>query len=89
MRKRDCLYLHALCVLVRREVEDRGDLPGDVFEQYEDLDVGPSEIHRPKADHRRALLELLDALAEAVEGGDDAVSPLRTGTEVGGDRGRR
>jgi hypothetical protein len=81
MRKRDCLYVHALCVLVRRELDRRGDLPEGAFERYERLGVRPTAVHRPKAEHERATFELLDALTDAVDGpGDRPRESSSTGT---------
>lgn len=88
MRKRDCLYLHALCVLVRRELEEEATLPEGEFERYEALGVGPSDIHKPKSDHQRALVELLDALERVVDGGvADGSARLRSRADGGPDRG--
>jgi len=83
MRKRDCLYLHALCVLLRREAESRRDLGSDAFESYDRLEVGPAEIHRPKADHREAVTELLETMSTAL-GGDDT-GPVQVELDDGTD----
>lgn len=79
MRKRDCLYVHALCVLVRRELECRGDLPAETFENYEQLDVRPTAVHQPKTEHKRATFELLDELTDAVDGCTGSVERAAAG----------
>jgi len=77
MRKRDCLYLHALCALLREEVEKRREFDADAFESYERLEVSPAELHRPKTDHREAVTELLDTMSTALGGRDERV-PVQT-----------
>jgi len=72
MRKRDCLYLHALCVLLRRELEERREFGAAAFESYEDLDIGPAEIHRSKSEHREAVSALLGAIDRALDAGEGA-----------------
>lgn len=71
MRKRESLYLHALCVLLREEVEQRCDPPEGAFEAYDDLAVRPTAVHRSKSAHERALFELLPALTEVVYADDE------------------
>jgi len=68
MRKRDCLYLHALCALLRLELEGRREFADDAFESYERLDISPTEIHRSKSDHREATRALLAVLDSALDG---------------------
>jgi len=76
MRKRESLYLHALCVLLREAVERRRDPPADAFESYDHLDVQPTAVHRTKSAHERAVFALLDDLTAAVETGDAAALPV-------------
>jgi len=64
MRKRESLYLHALLALVREEFERNCDLETDGFEDYEELDVAPTGVHRSKDAHERAVFALAPALSE-------------------------
>jgi len=86
MRKRDCLYLHALCVLLRRELEERREYDPDAFDRYDGFAVGPTEIHHSKTHHREAVTELLDALSDPLESqGEEPTLQVNTGDGPSGD----
>lgn len=70
MRKQELVHLHALCALVRCDVEARPDVPSDVSSTYDEADVSPAAIYRGKRAHRRAVLTLSDDLASAVADAD-------------------
>jgi len=72
MRKRESIHLHALFALVRREFEER-DMATGTFDEYDELSVRPTAVHRSKTAHERALFalsaELSAAAASATDGG--------------------
>lgn len=67
MRKRELVHFHALLDRVRWFVGERGDLPDDTLDEYEDLDVAPTAVYRSKQAHEDAVLTLTESLAAAVE----------------------
>lgn len=77
MRKRESLYLHALLALVRREFEYDHDLSAGAFDAYDELDVCPTDIHRSKDAHERAVSALAPRLRDlAEEATDESERPL-------------
>lgn len=66
MKKRELIYLHSLLVEVRRDLEARGDLPAEAFDDYEALGVGATSVHRTKGEHREAVVCLLEGLTAAL-----------------------
>jgi hypothetical protein len=83
MRKQELIHLHALCLLLRERLEDRAAIPPETVASYDDSHLGPTAVHRRKAEHKDAVLALLDGLATAVSETD------RTPDEERGDHPRR
>ncbi len=40
------------------------EIDDETFEEYESLGVSPTQVHRPKGDHREAVLTLSSQLAD-------------------------
>jgi hypothetical protein len=66
MRKQECIHLHALLVEVAREMEERPHGTPVDLTTYRTLGVNPSSVHRSKADHERAILELARAIERSI-----------------------
>jgi hypothetical protein len=62
MRKHELVYLHALLLLIRRELSSRADSDSAAFDQYDDLNVRAQMVHTRKEQHRKAIRELLRAI---------------------------
>lgn len=82
MRKRESLYMHALLALVREEFEEAHDLSTSDSGAYDEMDVRPTAVHRPKETHRRAVFALSDELSARAASATDGSE--RTGVERGG-----
>ena len=72
MHKDELLELHEQMVTIMEYFREREDVPDDVFEAYEMLDVDPSHVHKSKSEHKHAVFVLGNALAEAMS--DDEFS---------------
>jgi hypothetical protein len=80
MRKQGLVHLHALCTLLREYLEDREDLGTDTLDGSQST-ASPAAIHRPKAEHRRAVDALASRIATAVDpDGDGETADLHDGT---------
>jgi len=81
MRKQELIHLHALCLLLREQLEDRTAIRPGAVAGYDETRLGPTAVHRRKADHHEAVLALLDglttALAEADWDSDEERPPSR------------
>ncbi|MFB6310678.1 MAG: UPF0058 family protein [Salinirussus sp.] len=75
MRKRELVHLHVLGATLRREV----DPPSDITADYDEIDVAPTGIHDSKANHRRAVLALFDALGNTCRHRSVATDSLTKG----------
>ena len=84
MQKQALVHLHALCALLRADLESREEIPSGTFERYDELNVSPSAIYRRKDAHRRANRYLLRGLASAVESGR-TLEPETAATDGGTD----
>jgi hypothetical protein len=83
MRKQGLVHLHALCTLLREHVRNREDVESEALDGGSGT-ASPAAIHRPKADHRRAVDELATEVATAVDPDDGAAghADSRQGTET-------
>ena len=63
MRKQELVYVHGLLVCIRDFYEER---TGEAIhtEEYDDMGIRPTSIHRGKADQEAAVFALSAALAE-------------------------
>jgi hypothetical protein len=64
MHKEELIQLHELMSEVQEHFEDtEGE---DVFDEYGELDVGPSDIHQSKSEHKHAIFVLGQEMAESM-----------------------
>ncbi|WP_435332605.1 UPF0058 family protein [Haloarchaeobius sp. TZWWS8] len=66
MHKDELLELHEEMVTIMEYFEERDDIPDELFEQYHELDVDPSDVHKSKSEHKHAVFVLGNALASAM-----------------------
>jgi len=63
-RKQEMIHSHGLLAEIRKYFEQKGyelDL-----EEYEDLDMRPTSIHKSKTDHKEAVFALTEALSDPI-----------------------
>jgi hypothetical protein len=72
MHKDELLELHEELVVIKDYFQSREDVDDDRFQDYEELDVRPSHVHKSKSEHKHAVFVLGNALAEAMS--DDEFS---------------
>ncbi|MDZ7688135.1 MAG: UPF0058 family protein [Halobacteriales archaeon] len=64
MHKEELIQLHELMSEMQDYFEDKeGD---DVFEEYDELGVGPVDIHQSKSEHKHAIFVLGQEIAETM-----------------------
>lgn len=65
MRKQELIHMHALFV----EIADTLPFDGSAADvsDYRSLSVRPSSLHRPKDDHRRAVMALARGVSAELE----------------------
>ncbi len=63
MHKEELIKLHDLMSEVKDYFEDANDAE---FAGYEDLDVGPVDIHESKSEHKHAIFVLGQEMAESM-----------------------
>mgnify|MGYP002338717093 FL=1 len=64
MHKEELIQLHELMSEVQDYFEDaEGE---DVFDEYEELGVGPVDIHQSKSEHKHAIFVLGKEMAETM-----------------------
>lgn len=63
MKKQELIHLHGLLSEVRSQY-DRWEMDLDL-EEYEDLGVKPTSIHKSKTDHKAAVFALADGITGA------------------------
>lgn len=63
MHKEELIKLHDLMSEVKDYFEDANDTE---FDGYEDLDVGPVDIHESKSEHKHAIFVLGQEMAESM-----------------------
>ena len=66
MHKDELLELHEQMVIIMEYFRGHDDLPSDLFEPYEELAVGPDDVHKSKSEHKHAVFVLGNALANAL-----------------------
>ncbi|WP_435358203.1 UPF0058 family protein [Haloarchaeobius sp. DFWS5] len=66
MHKDELLELHEQMVMIMEYFASREDMPDDLFEQYNGLDVEPSDVHKSKSEHKHAVFVLGNSLASAM-----------------------
>lgn len=66
MHKDELLELHEQMVTIMEYFSDRPDVDPTLFDQYDQLDVGPNDIHKSKSEHKHAVFVLGNSLANAM-----------------------
>jgi len=72
MHKDELLELHEQMVIIMENFRDREDVEAGTFDEYDELDVDPSHVHKSKSEHKHAVFVLGNALANAMS--DDEFS---------------
>ncbi|WP_394353295.1 UPF0058 family protein [Haloterrigena gelatinilytica] len=67
MRKSEFIHLHALFVELRWYLGESGPVPVGAFTAYDEYNVGPTEIHRRKAQHHEAVSRLRSGVQRTIE----------------------
>jgi len=81
MRKQGLVHLHALCTLLREDIQNRDEFETGAFD-CENQTASPASIHRPKAQHRQAVHELTAEIAATVDpGGPGEAAEQTPGTD--------
>lgn len=55
MNKQSLVYVHGLLAQIRQNLQRHGDVPSDVYREYDEQNVSPMSIHRRKGAHREAI----------------------------------
>ncbi|WP_435349473.1 UPF0058 family protein [Haloarchaeobius sp. HRN-SO-5] len=66
MHKDELLELHEQMVTIMEFFEAETDARDEIFEQYHQLDVDPSDVHKSKSEHKHAVFVLGNALASVM-----------------------
>lgn len=66
MHKDELLELHEHLLAIRDYFIENEDVPAEIFDTYEELDVDPSHVHKSKSEHKHAVFVLGNALATAI-----------------------
>ncbi|HDM36969.1 MAG TPA: UPF0058 family protein [Candidatus Syntrophoarchaeum butanivorans] len=64
MHKEELIQLHMFLVQLKDYFEKQGMT--DSFNKYKELNISPLQIHRSKADHKRAIFTLSNEIASLV-----------------------
>ncbi|KPN30998.1 hypothetical protein SY89_01740 [Halolamina pelagica] len=66
MHKDELLELHEQMVIIMENFREREDVEPGTFDEYDELDVDPSHVHKSKSEHKHAVFVLGNALANAM-----------------------
>ncbi|MFW6449218.1 MAG: UPF0058 family protein [Halobacteriota archaeon] len=66
MHKDELLELHEQMVTIMEHFRDRADVDPTLFDQYEELEVTPQDVHKSKSEHKHAVFVLGNSLANAM-----------------------
>jgi hypothetical protein len=67
MRKKDHIHIHALLAEVTRHLIENDTMPVERLSAYDSLETRPTSIHRPKQNHREAIMLLGSAIEPCLE----------------------
>ncbi len=65
MHKNELIQLHTLLAQIKHHMEG-GEPDAPAFDEYEDVGVEPTHVHRSKSDHKRAIFTLGKELASTL-----------------------
>jgi hypothetical protein len=64
MKKQELIHLHGLLA----EVGEYCEVPrGETFQQYEEMGVRPTSIHKSKTDHKEAVFALAESITDELD----------------------
>ncbi|WP_311172754.1 UPF0058 family protein [Halobellus ordinarius] len=66
MHKEELLELHEQMVIIKDNFAAREEVDGSIFDEYEEIGVDPSHVHKSKSEHKHAVFVLGNALASAM-----------------------
>lgn len=66
MHKDELLELHEEMVLIMEYFQRQEGVQDGLFDEYEQLDVDPSHVHKSKSEHKHAVFVLGNKLAVAM-----------------------
>jgi hypothetical protein len=66
MHKDELLELHEQMVIIMEHFKEREHVDEELFDEYYQLDVDPSHVHKSKNEHKHAVFVLGNALASAM-----------------------
>ena len=61
MKKQELIHLHGLLAELQTYSDDAGESPSD---EYRELGVQPTSIHRSKTDHKAAVFALIHSITD-------------------------
>ncbi|MBP1987513.1 UPF0058 family protein [Halolamina salifodinae] len=67
MKKQELIHLHGLLAELQSQFDAAGET---VSEEYRELGVQPTSIHRSKTDHKAAVFALIHGVTDELESGD-------------------
>jgi hypothetical protein len=66
MHKDELLELHAQMLTIKDFFAGLDEVDATLFDEYEQLDVTPEDVHKSKSEHKHAVFVLGNALATAM-----------------------
>lgn len=67
MRKKEHIHMHALLAEVTRYLIEEETMSAEMLSTYDALATRPSSIHKPKENHREAVMALSSAIEPCLE----------------------
>lgn len=64
MKKQELIHLHGLLAELQTQSDAAGERPS---EEYRELGVQPTSIHRSKTDHKAAVFALIHGITDELE----------------------
>lgn len=74
MKKQEFIHVHSLLAQVQNHYERETEEAVDM-EEYENVGVMPTSIHRSKTDHKEAVFALTECVTSAMEGEEASEAP--------------
>lgn len=67
MRKKENIHTHALLAEVTRYLIEKENVSAEMFSAYDALETRPASVHKPKQNHREAIMVLSGAIGLCLE----------------------
>ena len=67
MKKTDLIHLHKILSEIKNGLEKSGVADNGSFKKYNNLDISPYQISRPKEEHKEAVKILSEDLAHCIK----------------------